>query len=171
MDGFPYVVTALFQKAVNVVFNLLPLHISQLIYFYKCCHCCLFKQWMWFSSFCHFTLSKSSGYGFPCVLIAHLIRSGWISYYVTVFSLGKVCGFSTCFHCFLSKSNGCSSLCVITTLLIRMGWISICFHYCFAKYCVWFSMQGFPRVGCVCVCVCVCMCACVCGGGVPLFIL
>ena len=23
----------------------------QLMYFYKCCHCCLFKQWMWFPVF------------------------------------------------------------------------------------------------------------------------
>ena len=130
MDRFPYVVTALFQKAVDVVFIVLSLSIQQLIYFHKCCHCSFFKQWMWFSRFYYLFLLKRSGYCFPYVVIAHLISSGLIFILCQCWFTCQCLWFSTCFHCFLSKSSGCSFLCIIPTLLIRMGWICICLHYC-----------------------------------------
>ena len=136
MDGFPYVVTALFQKAVDVVFIVLSLPIQQLMYFHKCCHCSFFKWWLWFSRFCYFTPLKSSGDGFPYVVIAHLITSGWISILCQCCFTWQCMWFSTCFYCFLSKSSSYSLLCVITAFLIRMGWTCICLHYCFAKHCV-----------------------------------
>ena len=108
------------------------------MYFHKCCHCCSTKQWMWFARFCHFTFSKSSGHGFPCAVIAHLISSGWIFILCHCCFTWQCMWSSTSFHCSLSKSSGCSFPCVITTLLIRMGWICTCLSYCFAKHCMLF---------------------------------
>ena len=58
--------------------------------------------------------SKNNGCSFLCVLMVHLISSGWISVFVTAVSQSSGCTFC---HSSLSKSSGCSFPC--------SGWISI----------------------------------------------
>ena len=60
-----------------------------------CCHCCFTMHCMWFSTCCHSPLSKSNGFCFPCVVIAHMLsllsfKNQWMQ-------------FSLCCHCILSR--------------------------------------------------------------------
>ena len=95
-----YMLSLLFHLAVDMIFHKLPLfpfkeqwmlfsmccHITfnRQWMISICCHCCFTKQWMWFSTCCHYPLSKSSGFGFPHI--------------VTALSQKAVDGFPSC-HC------------------------------------------------------------------------
>ena len=94
---------------------------------------------MWFFTCFHCSLSKSSGCSFPCVIITHLIRMGWISKSHYCY-FGKHCMwfFKLC-HSSLSNSSECNFPCVATTHLISSGWISIFFHCYFTNQLMWFS--------------------------------
>ena len=92
---------------------------------------------MWFFTCFICSLSKSSGCSFPCVIITHLIRKGWISKSHHCY-FGKYCmWFSTLCHSLLSNSSGCNFPCVATTHLISRGWISIFCHCYFTKQLMW----------------------------------
>ena len=110
---FPHVVTALSQRIMDVFFPCIVIgHLISSECISICCHCCFNKQWMWFSTGCHCSISKNNGCIFTCVLTAHLISSRWTSicchccfimqwmWFATCFHYRKR---SVCFHCLLNK--------------------------------------------------------------------
>ena len=100
----------------------------------------LHKEWMWFSTCCHYSFSNNNSCCFPCVLTAHLISSGWIPLrMLSLLFTKQQMWFFTCCHCSISKNNGCYFPCVVTAHLISSRWISICCHCCFTKQWMWFS--------------------------------
>ena len=154
---------------------------KQWIWFSACFHSTLNKQWkvfhmlsllctkqcMGFSTCCHCSLSSISGCSFSCTFKAHLLSMDGFPYVVTAASLSsgygfphvvtalskssgwffilslkwtKQCmGFSTCCHCSLSNISGYSFSCPVKAHLVSTGWISICCHCCFTKQWIWFS--------------------------------
>ena len=126
---------------------------KQCIWFCSCCHCTFNKQWVDFHFISllfheamyvvfhmfYFSLSKNSGCSFPCFIITHLIRMGWISKSHYCY-FGKHClwFFKLC-HSSLSNSSKCNFPCVATTHLISSGWIFIFCHSYFTNQLMWFS--------------------------------
>ena len=92
---FPHAVTALFQRTMDVVFCFVAAYLISSGWISICCHCCFIMHCMWFSTCCHCPLSKSNGFGFPWVVIAHMLsllsfKNHWLQ-------------FSLCCHCILSR--------------------------------------------------------------------
>ena len=124
-----------------------------------CCNCCFTKQWVWFSTYCHCSLSNDNRSCFPCVDIAHLISSGWISICCQCCFTIKWTWLPTCCQCHLSKSSGfgfpllslhtschlknqrCSfSLCCYCIFSKHWEIFNIWCPCCFTSWCMWFSL-------------------------------
>ena len=107
-------------------------------------------QCMWFSTCCHCSQSKNNRCFFPCIVIGHLISSGWISICSHYCFNKQWMWFSTCCHCSITKNNGCIFTCVLTAHLISSGWTSICCHCCFTMQWLWFATCCHYRKRSVC---------------------
>ena len=82
--GFPHAVTALFQRTMDVAFTVTA-HLISSGWISICCHYCFTMHCMWFSTCCHCPLSKSNGFGFSCVVIAHILsllsfKNQWLQF-------------------------------------------------------------------------------------------
>ena len=122
-----------FKKAGDVVFQVLSLQILS--------HCCFARHCMWFFTCFLFSLSKSSRCSFPCVIITHLIRMGWISKSHHCY-FGKLCMLFSALCQWIShvvNSSGYNFPCVATIHLISSGWVSIFCQCYFTKQLMWFS--------------------------------
>ena len=81
-----------------------------------CCHCCFTMLWLWFSTCCHYLLSKKAVDLVFCMLSLH-----------------------TC--CLYSLRNQWMQLCLCcTAYLVSSGWISTSCPCCFTSQWIWFSM-------------------------------
>ena len=81
---------------------------------------------MWFSTCCRYSLSKSNGYCFPCIVTSHLISSGWIS---------------ICCSCCFTRQWICFSHVVTALFRAEMDvFFFVCSHITFSKQWMNFHM-------------------------------
>ena len=154
-----YMLSLLFHLAVDMIFHKLPLfpfkeqwmlfsmccHITfnRQWMISICCHCCFTKQWMWFSTCCHYPLSKKQIWFSVC--FHSTLNKQWKVFHMLSLLCTKQCmGFSTCCHCSLSNINGCSFSCAFKAHSLSTGWISICYHCCSTKQWMRFSTCHYP---------------------------